>query len=126
MLFCDTDCGGVVSNVAYLRFVEAARMDLLSALGATPRQMMESGCFAAVVRTEIDYRVPAVLGDEIRISAELDSVEKVRARCRFELMIQREGSEVVAARALQTVAMIQMPSGKPRRIPEEWSGLVGA
>jgi len=33
VMFFDTDCGGVVSNIAYLRFIEIARTLLAEKLG---------------------------------------------------------------------------------------------
>ncbi len=33
VMFFDTDCGGVVSNIAYLRFIETARTLLAEELG---------------------------------------------------------------------------------------------
>ena len=52
--FYDTDCGGVVSNIAYLRFVERARSVLFGKLGLPLDTMTESGLFPTVIRTEID------------------------------------------------------------------------
>jgi 4-hydroxybenzoyl-CoA thioesterase/acyl-CoA thioester hydrolase len=123
--FYDTDCGGVVSNIAYLRFVEKARTTLFDDLGMTLESMNESQLFPAVVRTEIDYRYPARLGDEVRVTAKLTSVEKVRATCEFTLDIPgaEDGLREVA-RACQIVALVQMPSGRPRRMPAEWRDFV--
>ncbi len=122
--FYDTDCGGVVSNLAYLRYVEKARTALFAKLGMPAAEMMATGLFPAVVRTEIDYRAPARLGDEIRVSARLAAAEKVRATCEFRLVATAPGGEgrIVAA-ARQTVALVQMPEGRPRRLPPEWGGL---
>lgn len=119
--FCDTDCGGVVSNIAYLRYVEKARILLFEALGLPAISMVESGLFPAVVRTEIDYRSPARLGETVRVGARLGRVEKARLQCRFELTASAatEGPRVVAA-AVQTVALLLMPSARPQRIPAEW------
>ena len=62
-MFFDTDCGGVVHNIAYLRFVEIARTLLAEELGMSLAQMMETQRYPVVVRTEIDYRRGARLGD---------------------------------------------------------------
>jgi len=123
--FYDTDCGGVVSNIAYLRFVEKARTALFAKLGMPASEMMATGLFPAVVRTEIDYRSPARLGDEIRVVASLVAVEKVRAVCEFRLVARAPGREPrTVAAASQTVALVQLPEGRPRRMPSEWLGLI--
>jgi YbgC/YbaW family acyl-CoA thioester hydrolase len=125
VLFYDTDCGGVVSNIAYLRYVEKARTSLFAGLGMPASEMMATGLFPAVVRTEIDYRSPARLGDEIRVVARLVAVEKVRAICEFRLTATAPGGapRPVAA-ATQVAALIQLPEGQPRRMPSEWLRLM--
>lgn len=55
-MFFDTDSGGVVSNIAYLRFIEIARTALTEELGLRLSEMDHTKQYPAVVRTEIDYR----------------------------------------------------------------------
>lgn len=38
VMFFDTDCGGVVSNIAYLRFIEIARTLLAESLDCRSRK----------------------------------------------------------------------------------------
>jgi YbgC/YbaW family acyl-CoA thioester hydrolase len=64
-MFFDTDCGGVVHNIAYLRFVEIARTLLAEELGLPLATMAETQKYPVVVRTEIDYRRGAKLGDRL-------------------------------------------------------------
>ncbi len=40
VMFFDTDCGGVVSNIAYLRFIEIARTQLVEELGLPLAEML--------------------------------------------------------------------------------------
>ena len=121
VLFYDTDCGGVVSNIAYLRFVEKARAALFSELGMDLLSMTETGLFPVVIRTEIDYRTPARLGHEITVTARLAAVDKVRATCDFTLTITGpDGTTKTIAGARQIVALVQMPEGRPKRLPAEW------
>ena len=62
VMFYDTDCGGVVHNLAYLRMIEACRTKLGAKLGMDYKTMSDLQQFAVVVRHEIDYVRPAVLG----------------------------------------------------------------
>src|SRR5947209_7105368 len=78
VMFFDTDCGGVVHNIAYLRFIEIARTLLAAELGMSLRQMSESQRYPVVVRTEIDYRRGAQLGDELLVEGWLDRLERAR------------------------------------------------
>ena len=63
VIFFDTDCGGVVSNIAYLRFIEIARTHLTEELGLALVEMSQKHTYPVVVRTEINYRRAARLGD---------------------------------------------------------------
>src|SRR5438552_15721464 len=76
VMFFDTDCAAVVHNIAYLRFIEIARTLLAEQLGMGLRDMSVKGQFPVVVRTEIDYRRPAVLGDKLVVEGWLDSVDR--------------------------------------------------
>lgn len=118
--FYDTDCGGVVSNIAYLRWIEKARSVLLEGLGLELSGMMTSGLFPTVVRTEINYLRAARLGDEIRVKATLTEVGRVRMECRFLLLQAGTSTPTCLVEAAQTVALVLLPSGKPQRIPTEW------
>ncbi len=124
VMFFDTDCGGVVHNLAYLRMIETCRTRLAATMGMDLRTMAESGVFPVVTRTEADYRRAAKLGDWIRIRGHLAEVGKARFRCAFEMIREADGELLVTA--LQTLALVAMPAGKPMRLPagwvKEWSG----
>ena len=118
VMFFDTDCGGVVHNIAYLRMIETARTRLASLLGMKLREMSQTQLFPVVVRTEIDYRKPAKLGDEIIIRGHLDAVERARFWCAFEM--RRAEDEALLITCRQSLALVQMPQGRPLRLPEDW------
>lgn len=118
IMFFDTDCGGVVHNIAYLRFIETARTRLTSKLGLSLKQMTETQLFPVVIRTEIDYRKPAILGDQIKIEGHIESFERVRFWCNFSIMRPSDKSLLISCR--QSLALVQMPQGRPRRLPQKW------
>lgn len=118
VMFFDTDIGGVVHNIAYLRMIETARTRLAAVLGLALRDMAQTQQYPVVVRTEIDYKKPATLGDEIIIRGRLESVERVRFWCAFEMV--RKADDLLLVTCRQALAMVQMPQGKPLRLPEEW------
>src|ERR1041385_6791889 len=84
VMFFDTDCGAVVHNIAYLRFIEVARTLLAEELGMKLVEMAETQRYPVVVRTEIDYRRAAKLGDRLRIDGWLDRLERGRVLCGFQ------------------------------------------
>jgi YbgC/YbaW family acyl-CoA thioester hydrolase len=120
VMFFDTDCGGVVSNIAYLRFIEIARTLLAEQLGLALTEMAENHRYPVVVRTEIDYRKAARLGDQLVIEGWLDRLQRARFWCAFQ--ITRRADHVLIAQCRQMLALIEMPEGKLLRLPEHWEG----
>jgi YbgC/YbaW family acyl-CoA thioester hydrolase len=118
VMFFDTDCGGVVSNIAYLRFIEIARTNLAEQLGLALVEMAQKQTYPVVVRTEIDYRRAARLGDRLVIEGWLDRVERARFWCAFRMT--RPHDNVLIADCRQMLALIEMPTGKLLRLPEHW------
>lgn len=120
-----TTIGGVVSNIAYLRHIERARSELFAKLGMPLDSMMSESIFPVVVRTEIDYRASARLGDEIRVTARLAAIEKIRMTCSYELRAKRAGEDAgIVSEAMQTVVLVRLPEGRPVRVPPEWLKLI--
>jgi YbgC/YbaW family acyl-CoA thioester hydrolase len=118
VMFFDTDCAAVVHNIAYLRFIETARTLLAEQMGMGLSEMAESGLFPVVARTEIDYRRPAKLGDKLEIEGWLESLDRARFWCGFTVRRIADGQEMVRSR--QMLAMVQMPAGRPVRLPADW------
>jgi acyl-CoA thioester hydrolase len=118
VMFFDTDCGGVVSNIAYLRFIEIARIHLAEELGLALAEMAEKQTYPVVVRTEIDYRRAARLGDRLMIEGWLDRVERARFWSAFR--ITRPQDNTLIAECRQMLALIEMPTGKLLRLPDHW------
>jgi YbgC/YbaW family acyl-CoA thioester hydrolase len=118
VMFFDTDCAAVVHNIAYLRFIEVARTLLAEQLGLGLAQMAENQKYPVVVRTEIDYRQAAKLGDRLIVEGWLDRLERVRFWCAFRVV--RPVDETLIAECRQMLAIIQMPEAKLLRVPDEW------
>jgi YbgC/YbaW family acyl-CoA thioester hydrolase len=116
-MFFDTDCGGVVHNIAYLRFVEIARTLLAEELGLPLATMAETQKYPVVVRTEIDYRRSAKLGDRLVVEGWLDQLERVRFWCGFQILRPRDGALIAQCR--QMLAMVEMPEGKVSPLPDD-------
>ena len=118
VMFFDTDCAAVVHNIAYLRFIEIARTLLAEKLGMGLTQMADDQRYPVVVRTEIDYRRPARLGDRLVLEGWLDRLERIRFWCAFRIV--RPSDETLIAECQQMLAIIQLPSSKLLRLPEDW------
>ena len=118
VMFFDTDCAAVVHNIAYLRFIEIARTLLAEQLGLGLATMAENQKYPVVVRTEIDYRRAAKLGDKLVVEGWVDQLERVRFWCAFKIV--RPADETLIAECRQMLAIIQMPEAKLLRVPDDW------
>ncbi len=118
VMFFDTDCAAVVHNIAYLRFIETARTNLGEQLGLGLADMVKTSLFPVVARTEIDYKKPALLGDRLVIDGWLDSLDRSRFWCGFEARRASDDALIVTSR--QMLALVQMPAGRPVRLPANW------
>src|SRR5437763_7793727 len=105
-------------NYGYLRFIEIARTLLAEKLGLPLAEMVTTQRYPVVVRTEIDYRRAAKLGDRLVIDGWLDDLQRARFWCAFR--ITRAPDEVLIAECRQTMALIEMPAAKLLPLPEDW------
>ena len=118
VMYYDTDCGGVVHNLAYLRWVEECRTKMAPNIGIDFIGLIQENRHLVLVSHEVQYKRPAFMGDKIQIHAWVEKVEKSRFWCVFE--IRRDDGQQVCVKVRQCLALVQMPQGRPQRIPEAW------
>jgi len=112
----DTDAGGVVYYANYLKFMERCRTEWLRALGIDQvRLRAERQLQFAVVNVVVDYLRPAVLNDEILVTAEL--LRLSGATISFKQTIMRGGAQLIDAST--RVACLDSGTLKPRPIPKD-------
>ncbi len=116
----DTDAGGIVYYVNYLKFMERARTEWLRSLGFQHYLVSAEPVFFVVRRAEVDYRQPARLDDELTATAQI--VRQGRASLFFRQRILRAG--VVLADGHIEVACVDRDTLKPRALPSTLSALL--
>lgn len=116
VMYFDTDAGGVVHNIAYLRFIETARTYLAIQMGLSFEEIARTQIHPVVVRTEIDYRKPARLGDKILVNGHIGECLRSRFFVSFEIVRPSDGQRLITCK--QMLALVQMPAGRPIRLPE--------
>jgi 4-hydroxybenzoyl-CoA thioesterase len=109
----DTDAGGIVYYVNYLKFMERARTEFLRSLGFEHYLRSDEDFMFVVAEAKIGYRKPALMDDNIVATATI--VELGRASLRFSQSIRR-GDEVLAEGELK-IACVSKSGMKPRAIP---------
>ena len=112
----DTDAGGVVYYANYLKFMERCRTDWLRFLGVDQSLLRSQRQLQfAVVNVEVDFLRPAILNDEILVTAEL--VRLSGATILFKQTIRRDDVQLIDATT--RVACLDSSTLKPRAIPKD-------
>ena len=112
----DTDAGGVVYYANYLKFMERCRTEWLRALGVDQlRLRAERELQFAVVSVAVSFLRPALLNDEVIVTAEL--LRLSGATISFKQAIWR--GEVQLIEAMARVACLDSGTLKPRAIPKD-------
>ena len=112
----DTDAGGVVYYANYLKFMERCRTEWLRFLGVDQlRLRLDRRLQFAVVSVAVDFLLPAVLNDEIIVTAELERLSG--ATISFKQTIMRGEAQLIDAST--RVACIDSGTLRPRAIPKD-------
>lgn len=88
--FCECDPLGIVWHGNYLRYMDAARGDMLDAMGFGYLRMAEEGFALPVVTTNLKFIKPLRLYDRFTVEVSLLEFEH-RLKCAFEI---KRGDEV--------------------------------
>ena len=110
------DVQGRVSNHEIVRILVRAAVRHSDALGWTLERYRELGAWWVVRRHEVDYLAPAVAGDELSCRTWPVSASKASAQRRHVLVRPADGA--VIATGLNTWALLDVATGRPRRIPQ--------
>ncbi len=113
----DTDAGGIVYYVNYLKFMERARTERLRELGFAQSVLAGEDLLFVVHSSEARYHAPARLDDQLRVTAQV--LELNRASLRFVQQVWREKDETLLCEGQFLVAAVRADTFKPRAIPPE-------
>jgi 4-hydroxybenzoyl-CoA thioesterase len=111
----DTDAGGIVYYVNYLKFMERSRTEFLRALGYDKPAILEGGLLLVVHSATINYRRPARLDDLLQVSAYPEKL--ARTYIEFHQQVTR-GDEVLCEGVIR-IACVQAATMKPCALPAD-------
>ncbi len=112
----EIDAGQHASNIAYVQWMEVARLRLLAEAGLPIHEIKSKGFVPALVRTEINYIKPLLLGDEVRIVVWLSELRSMSAKMRFEFYNQHDQ---LVATGEQAGLFISLESQRPHRLSKQ-------
>ena len=111
----DTDCGGVVYYANYLKYMEEARTEFFRERGFVLRELAQSGVLFVIARQEIDYKRPAVYGDELEITSRI--IEQSAVKLIFEHEVRNQQKALICIGKAVLVCVDK--DIHPRPLPDE-------
>ncbi len=111
----DTDLGGIVYYVNYLKFMERARTELLRSLGYQQQELQQQGLLFVVHSLSARYRQSARLDDELLIETVIQ--RQSSASLVFEQRVIHTDDDRLLCSAQVKVAAVQAEQLKPVAIP---------
>lgn len=112
----DTDLGGIVYYVNYLKFMERARTELLRQCGGSQQALLADDIIFVVTRTECRYLNPARLDDELLVEVSIERASRVRVSFRQKIWRPLDGTMLCEAEV--DVACVRASDMKPTRWPD--------
>ncbi len=111
----DTDAGGIVYYVNYLKFMERSRTEFFRALGYHKPAIMDEGLLLVVHSAQIDYHRSARLDDELSVTTGI--IKLARTYVEFKQQVFR--NQELLCTGIARVACVDASVMKPRAIPAD-------
>ncbi|MFT5420237.1 MAG: 4-hydroxybenzoyl-CoA thioesterase [Candidatus Endobugula sp.] len=108
----DTDAGGIVYYVNYLKYLERSRTELLRSLGYGKTAILEEGLLLVVHSLDAQYLAPARLDDEVLATATITKLARSYIVFQQEVRIGKQ----VLCRANTKIACVS-DTMKPQALP---------
>ena len=108
----DTDAGGIVYYVNYLKYLERARTELMRTLGLERAAVSDAGWNFVVSDVSLSYKEPARLDDQLHATAVISAVGG--ATVSFRQTVRRDDTVLVAGNI--QIACVDRSTGRPTRL----------
>ena len=113
--YYETDQMGIVHHSNYIRYFECGRNAMLKEMNMPMEVVEASGVMMAVVAVDAKYKVPAKLGDTLRIISIIDAPPTAKVVVKTEIYNQNE--QLVCTGSV-TLGFIDAMTRRPVRCPE--------
>ena len=113
--YYETDQMGIVHHSNYIRYFECGRNAMLKEMDMPMEKVEASGVMMAVVAVDAKYKVPAKLGDTLRIVSIIDAPPTAKVVVKTEIYNQNE--QLVCTGSV-TLGFIDAMTRRPVRCPD--------
>ena len=113
--YYETDQMGIVHHSNYIRYFECGRMAMLKEVGLPMHKIEESGVMMPITAVDCKYRIPAKLGDKLRIVTMIN--EMPRARLTVHTEIYNQEDQLLSSGSV-TMGFSDSATRRPIRCPQ--------
>ena len=113
--YYETDQMGIVHHSNYIRYFECGRMAMLEEVGLPMHKIEETGVMMPITAVDCKYRIPAKLGDKLRIVTMIN--EMPRARLTVHTEIYNQEDQLLSSGSV-TMGFIDSATRRPIRCPQ--------
>lgn len=118
--YYETDQMGIVHHSNYIRYFECGRNAMLKEMDMPMEKVEASGVMMAVVAVDAKYKVPAKLGDTLRIVSIIDTPPTAKVVVKTEIYNQND--QLVCTGSV-TLGFIDAVTRRPVRCPDSLAQL---
>ena len=118
--YYETDQMGIVHHSNYIRYFECGRNAMLKEMDIPMEKIEAGGGMMAVVAVDAKYKVPARLGDTLRIVSLIDTPPTAKGLVKTEIYNQND--QLVCTGSV-TLGFIDAVTRRPVRCPESLAQL---
>lgn len=116
ILYSDTDSYGVVWHGAYIKWLEAGRVELSEMLGLPLEDLEKDGITFPVVDLNLRYKSPALFNERIIIETSIEELKNTSIK--FAHTIKEKNSNKIHVLATSTIVAINKEGKLYRKLPE--------
>ncbi|MCI0397592.1 MAG: thioesterase [Chloroflexi bacterium] len=114
----DIDPAGHVNNASAMAYFEDCGVQVAAAYGWPMARMMAAGFGIVARRYRIEYREPAMMGDELEVATWVSDARRATAVRHYT--IHRAADKALLARAHVLWVWVDLATGRPIRIPADF------
>lgn len=115
----DTDAGGIVYYVNYLKFMERARTESLRELGFGKQFILNQDAMFVVHSLAVDYKKPALLDDELVVEAFIMQLRPSSIIFRQNIYRDEAGQSELLCSAIVKIACVSKAQMRPVAMPPD-------
>ncbi len=113
--YAETDQMGVVHHGNYAQYLELARIEWLTKLGISYKNMEENGIMLPVYEMHFRFKKPAVFDDNLKIEVKLKELPNVKIE--FDYFIRNQKGELLTT-ASTILVFMDAQTKRPIKCPD--------